>query len=208
MLYRLKSRLLTIFGDIQVYPWPMFVIYNPKSYKMTGAKCREVLDLVQPADVLLRGYDRYLDSFFIPLGESKCSHSGLYVGGGKVIHAVAEGVKQDDILDFCRADRVCVLRPRIPAPDKALAMLTAKALLGRPYDFNFDTSDTDAGPGRKSRYFCHEFTKTCFRTIKIEKRVGKSRFLKIRSPALYLADSFYANPAFERIYNSNSRGAR
>ena len=59
---------------------------------------------------MLRGYDNYLDGYFIddPHGYS---HGAIYVGDGKIIHAVAQGVSEIDVLDFMRCDRICVLRP-------------------------------------------------------------------------------------------------
>ena len=207
LLYKIKARVLTMFGDVSVYPWPMFAIYNPGAYKMTGPKVRRVLDCVQAGDVVLRGYNNYLDSFFIPLGESRCSHSGIYVGGNQVIHSVAEGVISEDILTFCRADRVIVLRPRLGVLEKMKAIDKANSLLGRKYDFNFDTADTEDSNKRNDRYFCHEFTKTCYSMIQVERKVGRARFLGLKSPPVYLADSFYLNHQFDRVYNSGSRSS-
>jgi len=120
--------IIKIFGDIKVFKWPLFMVYDPGSYKVKGYQARQVLDIIQPGDILLRGYDNYLDGFFIP---GKFSHAGLYVGEvtdkdfrkvskynnelfhtGKqmVVHAMAEGVFIEDILDFCRTDRMIILR--------------------------------------------------------------------------------------------------
>jgi hypothetical protein len=125
---KLRDRLLTIFGDLKVFRYPMFVVYDPGSYRVKGRDCREVIDLVQPGDVLVRGYDAYLDGKLIP---GLFSHAGLYLGEtteadrehapeahrrgialGKqtVIHAIAEGVRTEDVLDFCRCDRLAILR--------------------------------------------------------------------------------------------------
>lgn len=126
---RWRDWLLTVFGDIKVFRWPMFAVYDPGSYRVKGDDTREVLELVQPGDVLVRGYTMYLDGKFIP---GYFSHAGLYLGKtteaerllvtrdeGKaafrageqmVIHAIAEGVRMEDVLDFCRCDRLVILR--------------------------------------------------------------------------------------------------
>jgi hypothetical protein len=89
---------------------------------------RTVIERVRPGDVLVRGYDAYLDGKLIP---GLFSHAGIYLGRTTdadrcaapaahrerltlgeqtVIHAIAEGVLTEDVLDFCRCDRLVVLR--------------------------------------------------------------------------------------------------
>jgi hypothetical protein len=125
---RLRDRLLTILGDVKVFRWPMFLVYDPGSYRVRGRDMRELIELVRPGDVLVRGYTMYLDGKFIP---GYFSHAGLYLGpvteadralaperhrgrvepgAQMVIHAVAEGVGMLDVLDFARCDRLLVLR--------------------------------------------------------------------------------------------------
>lgn len=66
---------------------PLFLYYKKGDYyKISGKQTQEILSIVEPGDVLARGYDSYLDSVFIP---GEYSHTGVYVGEGKVIHAVA-----------------------------------------------------------------------------------------------------------------------
>ena len=154
---RLRDRLLTILGDIKVFRWPMFVVYDPGSYLVKGRHCREVIDLVRPGDVLVRGFERYLDGKLIP---GTFSHAGLYLGETTeadraaapprhqgdlvlgqqtVIHAIAEGVRTEDVLDFCRCDRLAILRfpavlradPGAPADDPARLGADERALRDR-----------------------------------------------------------------------------
>lgn len=122
------QRLLTAFGDVKVFPWPMFFLYDPEGDAVTGAQLREVMKRVRPGDILVRGYRRYLDGYFIP---GYFSHVGMYVGpvdpaqasllrepcrglfvpGEQiVVHAMAEGVLMEDLLEFGRCDRLAVLR--------------------------------------------------------------------------------------------------
>ena len=66
-----------MFGDIKVFKWPMFILYDPGSYRVKGEDMREVIQIIEPGDMLVRGYDNYLDGYFIP---GYFSHAGLYVG--------------------------------------------------------------------------------------------------------------------------------
>jgi hypothetical protein len=128
--------LVARFGDILVYRWPMFLLYNPAGYRVRGEDVRALLDCVVPGDILVRGYDHYLDGWVIP---GYFSHCGIYLGdlnsgeveaivgahepkhpvgarprkmlkSGVVIHALAEGVIIEDLIDFCRCDYMAALR--------------------------------------------------------------------------------------------------
>ncbi|PWQ93637.1 YiiX/YebB-like N1pC/P60 family cysteine hydrolase [Leucothrix arctica] len=128
----IQSGFLRRFGNVKYYPWPLFFVYDPKGYQVKGDEVREIIDMIQPGDILLRGYDKYLSGVFIP---GYFSHSGIYVGEVKpedkeifdtsddveredyfkpgkqmVIHAMAQGVFMEDIINFCRCDRMAILR--------------------------------------------------------------------------------------------------
>ncbi len=139
----LKAVFLRIFGDIKIFKWPMFILYDPGSYQVKGEDMREVIQIIEPGDILFRGYDNYLDGYFIP---GYFSHAGLYLGkvtekdkdkitsdrGLKyfragdqmVIHSMAEGVFMEDILNFCRCDRMVIVR--FPKEFTAADKLTEK----------------------------------------------------------------------------------
>lgn len=133
-----SERFLTVFGDIKFYRFPFFLVYDPGSYQVKGEDVRELLDILQPGDILLRAYTNYLDGKFIP---GLFSHAALYYGEmtealrpkigervknandrrraqeelfkpGKqmVVHAMAEGVFVEDILTFSRCDKMAVMR--------------------------------------------------------------------------------------------------
>lgn len=154
---KLRDRLLTILGDIKVFRWPLFLVYDPGSYLVRGRDMRELIGLVRPGDVLVRGYTMYLDGKFIP---GSFSHAGLYLGevteadralaperhrgrvepgAQMVIHAVAEGVGMLDVLDFARCDRLLVLRfpevmrarPGVPPDDLSLLSGEERAMAER-----------------------------------------------------------------------------
>jgi hypothetical protein len=130
----LIARFLTFFGDIKIFKGPLFFLYDPGSYLVKGEDMREVIKVVEPGDILLRGYINYLDGRFIP---GYFSHVGFYLGpvdreqlasswsdentpldqlkGLKtgeqmVIHSMAEGVFMEDLLNFCRCDYMAIFR--------------------------------------------------------------------------------------------------
>lgn len=134
----LSEWFLTVFGDIKVFRFPFFLVYDPGSYQVKGDDVRALIEVLQPGDILLRAYTNYLDGKFIP---GKFSHAGLYcgavheddralvgtrqrsrgardqaqselfhTGAQMVVHAMAEGVFIEDILTFSRCDQLVVLR--------------------------------------------------------------------------------------------------
>jgi len=46
--------------------WPSkFLVENPRGYRISGTDLRQILDALQPGDILLRGYEGYVDGEFI-----------------------------------------------------------------------------------------------------------------------------------------------
>ena len=134
-IYKLWSKFLTAFGNVKVFSWPLFLVYDPDDYAVTGKQVLGIMNVIQKGDIILRGYTKYLDGYFIP-DKLAFSHGAIYVGDGKIIHAVAEGVSETDIIDFTRCDRIAIFRPK-KGQSKAIA--TAKKFLKNkvPYDFGF-----------------------------------------------------------------------
>lgn len=190
--YKIKAKLLTIFGDIKVYRWPMFIIYAPKTFRVKGFHTRTIMNLIKPGDVLMRSYVDYLDGYFIPKGKSGCSHTGIYVGENNVIHAMAEGIVQHDLIDFCRCDKIILMRPK---KNTKSAINAAKKFLkdGIEYDFDFTS-------GNKALY-CHEFTASCYPRLEI-KKITQKKFFGLLKATVYLADSFFTNPNFKLVHES------
>jgi len=97
--YEKWAKLLTVIGDIKVFKWPFWMVYDPKCFEVTGDEVMKILKLLKPGDIILRGYNWYLDGKFIP-DKLKFSHGALYVGNGKIIHAIAEGVSETNVVEF------------------------------------------------------------------------------------------------------------
>ena len=189
---KLKRILLTIFGDIKVFRWPFWIVYDPDMYGMTGAKIRAVLKIIQPGDIILRGYRHYLDGYFIP---GKYSHSGIYVGDDMVVHAVAEGVSSIDILEFLMCDICCILRPKSVVAAES-AVKKAIGYIGTKYDFDFSKGN--------SSLYCHELTAISFLPhIRVDRYIPKILFGLIKGPhKVFLAQSFLESQDLSIVYEA------
>lgn len=161
--HSLWQSFLTIFGDIKVFKWPMFILYDPGSYLVKGEDMRQVIATIKAGDILVRSYKNYLDGFFIP---GYFSHAGLYVGkvvaedeklielseGKKhfrtgdqmVVHSMAEGVFMEDVLNFCRCDYLAILR----LPDQITPM---PGVTGPKIDTNYFSREEEMIQSRISK---------------------------------------------------------
>lgn len=187
--YKWWVQLLTIIGNVKLYTTPCFAIYNPEEYdySIRGNQIRQICNLAKPGDIILRGYKHYLDGFLIP---GKYSHAGIYIGEHTVIHAVAEGVKEIDIVDFLLADRVCVLRPN---SEQDNAVQYVKEHIGSNYDFKFNSSDS-------SEFYCFELAAKAYSNLNVLSFDVElyNIPLKFLTPK-YTDKSFLNNKNFEKI---------
>jgi hypothetical protein len=92
------DQLIAWIGTLKFFTSPLGLVEDPGSYKIRGGEIRELIDSVlQPGDILLRGYDGYLDGVLIRMtGDSQglgayFSHAALYLGdlGEEDRHIVA-----------------------------------------------------------------------------------------------------------------------
>jgi hypothetical protein len=152
--YNISKFIIKLFGDVQFFPAPMFCLFwGNTQYKVKGKEAREIIDDLQRGDIILTRFDRYVSSWFIP---GYYTHVALYIGDNKVIHAVTKGVLEEDILSLLRTDHVCVLRfKEIDPITVRVATNTAITLVGRDYDFLFESNDA-------SSLYCSEIVKKVY----------------------------------------------
>jgi hypothetical protein len=191
--YKVQSQILSIFGDIKIFPWPAWILYQPETYLVKGIQKRHAMKILKSGDIVMRKYVRYLDGYFI---QGAYSHSGIYIGSGKVIHAIAEGVQIIDILDFLECDAFCIVRPNKGA---RRAVSFAKHQLNKPYDFNFDTDDT--------RFYCHELTAKAYEFLN-PKLENIKIFGHPTKKWAYTCNSFLNNENMEVIYEYSINSAK
>lgn len=191
--YKLWSKLLGIIGDIKIYKWPMFIIYDPSYFKMNGDRIQEATEKLQPGDIVLRGYDHYLDSHFI---DGDYSHGSICTGKTEITHAVSPKVCTIHPIDFMECDRICILRPK----DQSLvedAVKTAKDFVGTPYDFGFNTGDSE-------EVYCFELVARCYPSMNFKKYQVK-KFFGLVKRIVYLGKTFLLNDNLEIVFEYNPR---
>lgn len=156
LLYRVWVKFLIIFGELKLVKWFPWIQYDPVEYKITGSRIKEISGLLRPGDVILRHYDGYVDNWFI---DGKYTHAGIYVGNDQIIHAVNPTVSKIDLIDFCRCDSICVVRP-----DGGTTAAIAKAgeyLLNKVnYDFSYMQTDDEL--------YCFELVAHCYDMLDIK----------------------------------------
>ena len=196
-LYRMWSRLLDIVGDIKVFRFPFFVVYDPHFFDMDGRRIAEALEVLRPGDVVLRGFDCYLDGHLI---RGDYSHGSVFVGGD-IVHAVSPRVERIHPIEFMECDRIAILRPR----DQSLAESAVKTALaleagGTPYDFDFNTDDP-------TEVYCFELVARCYPSVQFRK-FDQRFILGLVRKTTYLAESFLSNGEFELVFEHNPRKKR
>jgi hypothetical protein len=185
---------VTALGKIKVYPYPMFVIYQPKGYAIKGPEKRVIESLLKPGDYLIRGFYNYLDGILIP---GYFSHAGFYYGENRVIHAVAEGVLNEDISDFCSCDYLSILRDEAAAQDEIRAACERSlTFVGDGYNFDFTKKIKKKHP----RFYCTQLVVNVWQN-KIQLVPQDVNFLWIKRN-IYLPDQFYKCAKLTNIYNS------
>jgi len=138
-------------AKMHFHKFPLWFVYNPHLHRVKGHEIRQVLDILEPADILFRTWKGYLDTAFIP---GYWSHAGMYIGENKIIHAQGTGIIKEDILDFCRADGIAVKRIINLYPSLEYFMIKeAERLVGTEYDYDFTLDN--------NKYYCSEFIDHC-----------------------------------------------
>ena len=169
LIYKTQSRFFRFVGDIKWSGWkrPFWFTINAQNYLLKGHHYREVEKTIQPGDILIRRFEGYVDKWFIP---GYYNHAGICMVDNKVVHAISEGVIEEDLIDFMRTDHLVVLRLKEEIAESDFFIVDdilrkAHSLIGRPYDFAFDFADTN-------RFSCTEVVAYCYADFII----GKKRF--------------------------------
>lgn len=189
----------------------LFMIFNIKlTFRRNHLTDHDYLlakKLILPGDLILVGNFQTLSGLF--MGKF-FTHSLLYVGGGKCVHANAKGV-QKILFDklFKTNDTLMIKRPKIENNRSEIIINTIsfiKKQVGKPYDFYLEHSNDS--------YFCTNLINESFKRAGFNTGVGIQG--EVKQGMLWLiwrikrvarADDFLkAN--FEDIYVSKSLQAK
>lgn len=115
----------------------------PRGVKVTNVK-KEFISLLQPGDILntrrVRMGAGIFGRAFIKVSQliqdSFFTHSSMYIGGEKVIHAERDGVQIAPLRRVMDQGEVIILRPRASEGEKQNAVRYMKTSIGKPYSMN------------------------------------------------------------------------
>ena len=155
-MIKIPQFLIEFTGDLYIHKYPLWFVYKPHMHLVKGFEIRQILNRLEPGDILIRSFKGYLDEMFIP---GEWSHAGLYVGDNTAIHIMGEGIIQEDILDFFRCDSIAIMRLK-DRQDKNNILKRAIKLAWKFVDEN-TTYDFDFTQGN-SKLYCSELVDSCY----------------------------------------------
>ena len=140
-MLRAYIKLIEIISGIEVYKYPLFVVYNPHKFLVNGNDYAKFASELKPGDIVLRMYKHKLTQGIIP---GFYSHAGLYIGDNTIIHSIKDGVVKTTVYDFSKCDGLAIIRPKATDENIAEAIRYANEQVGKAYDyfFDFDNEET------------------------------------------------------------------
>lgn len=189
LLKSIKRFFVLLSVKIQLHTWFPFVILSPRGPKFK--KTVDVLKIIKPGDIILRRYDNYLNNYFIP---GFWKHVGLTISKRTVLHALNKGVLEEDLIQFCRTDHICIIRVKSATPAQTKQIIkNAKKFMGAKYDYDFDGFSDDA-------IYCSELVAKSIRFL-FEMCPEHLKFLGVlKNKKIILPQQFFNDSRFEIIY--------
>lgn len=154
-------------GDTRWEGWrffPFVIGWNPKKTLIRGGEVLDAFRTAEPGDVFITRKDGYLSN----VGIGGCFiHAAIYIGDGECVEALSDdegGVTRSSIVDVLHADLALLLRPKVSAYRRQVAVENAKKIVGAKYDFLFDFNveeelkavERDPRLASKMRFTCTE----------------------------------------------------
>ena len=184
--FRLYATLCKLFGSLDFFWAPMFLVYTKTFFKLDGKDFDQISKAIKKNDVLIRRIDRNIGSKFIP-GFYK--HAAVALNSVDVntdiIHAVEAGVVPTTLFDFMQADSIAIFRPKFPI--SGLEDRVQKAL-GKSYDYTFNEDNTN-------RFFCTELVAY----LLLGENVVVARTTTLAGSKVMVPDAFFDDSRFELI---------
>lgn len=165
-LFKAKRKLLPFLTNLRLSKKPFWMMYQPQDYKIKGQSIQKISKIVQPGDIILRGFDKkFLDGLMVP-NKFGYTQSGIYIGFNRVVHMTTNGITNSHLYDYCLADKIFIIRP---CGNKNKAVKLAKQYLYNevPYDYFCKQGDRSL--------YCHQFCAQCYPQLEY-KRVNCKLF--------------------------------
>lgn len=158
--------------------------------KFTGKDFWEFKETIEAGDIISTRSEGELSNVFIP---GFFGHVGIVASSTTIIEATTHGVVETDIYSFLLGkDYVAISRDKFLSPDQKVAMNAwLKKQLGKPYDFEFTTSDI-------TKFYCSELAYAGFKEV-----TGSSPFkLKkvLGQETIDPSDFFMSNRLFKTVW--------
>lgn len=131
-IYALQSWVSRLVGQLSTQPSHQPAL--PETIKS------ELLTLLEPGDVLVTRKEHSLTNYFLP---GYWPHAALYVGSGRVVEALADGVQERSVESPFAVDAIAAIRPQLSTEQIEVALERAHSHVGKPYDFDFDFTRAD-----------------------------------------------------------------
>ncbi len=149
----------------------------------------EVSNLLQTGDIILCGQQRTLASILI---KSFITHSTMYIGDGKIVHASIDGVAELPVEDLVpQYDTMIILHNNnldAKTIQKKIEFLKSKR--GIPFDFFFST--------HQKNYYCSELVHDACEFV------GEQGVLGDRSPKIIKPRYFLDAETYDHVYVSHT----
>lgn len=145
-------------------------IHSPWTHKLISAKdYRDIKANLKRGDVLLSRVRGEFSNLGIP---GFFTHAAIAYDDTTVIESTTRGVVKTDLIDFVmKKDYIAVLRPVFMSErERDLSAFMAQEQLGKPYDFEFATSDIKA-------FYCSELVWFCYQKISGSKLFSPKKIL-------------------------------
>jgi len=135
MSIRVPKWLLDFTGKIYLSKTPMFISYNPQFHKLKGFEIQQIIDVMEPGDILLSRQGGYVNTLAIP---GYWTHAAISINDNLIGHAIGKGTGTENQFDFFRCDGAAVLRPKTPVDiDSLLKRVMVTTAKNIPYDYEF-----------------------------------------------------------------------
>jgi len=166
----------------------MFLFATTKIYYrdnfLTLSEYEKTREILQKGDIVLVGTFVRVSSLFI---RGVVTHSLIYNGGEKLIHAIADGVEELDYRElFDYYDTLVILRPKFDEQNRDAIvgniLSYCKKQIGKPYNFTFNASEDN--------FFCTQLINKSFDIGCSKSSVDVSQYKSLRPSNFLKLDGY------------------